>query len=537
MKYMKWLSSCMVLLAVGACSSSHKTAITPALDASRDTQGALDGGVIVDSSADAGVIDVSGDREIDGLVDALHDGTPFSEAGHDITDTPTFDPVDSADGEADGEAVSAVDALADGSINGEAGSGTDTETYDASRLVAEITRAIEASSCPDSCPMTTVTANPGQARASSQGQRILLIDDGIVFTAATSYASRTLAFLRVEEDGSYREYTPSFDMPAEAYQILKKIDEASPPLRQNDLNLAQPFADKFLDKFPETWAAHGSDIQAFLTEKLPDAQFVISEDQLNSPMPCLVLDAGSAAAEWQKYEERLATMQNTVVEAITKYGVNYVHLSWGLEHSSVVDSFERQCGRSPSREVTNRILEMYVGLFRAITALTSPSANGQAQPVMLFQAGAPASQPGDFLLDCTDISGRIRVMSASYSGYEVPRGGSHDYSLLSAQEQVGMACNDVYMVMGYAGIFDQPREKYFQSFFLGLGPAPKQTWPATPSFANPIALAHFICLAKRYPQESTASWASRLTNSWSKPILDPILYDEFPVDTTARTIQ
>ncbi len=385
--------------------------------------------------------------------------------------------------------------------------------------------------CPaaETCPMTHVTARPGQAYPSSRGQRILLIDDGIVFAAATRYASRTLAFLESTDDGSYREYAPSFDLPAEAFDILKKVDAASPPLRATDINLAQPFADKFTDLLPETAYAHGSDIQTFLAEALPQAQFVISESEL------LLFDglcglSDDDAAEWTKLDERFAAARRTISAIVAQYGVNFVHLSWGLEHHSVVDHFEAHCGRSPRREVVTRILEMYAGLFRTLTRLESPGADGRPQPVLLFQAGAPAASSEDYGLDCADVPGRIRVFSVPYAGSDVRQGGSHDYSLLTDPGRAGMACNDVYMVMGYANLLDMSRAKSFQSLILGIGPAPRHGWPPTSSFANPVALAHLVCLSLRYPGESAASWAYRLTDSWTKPILDPLLYDEFPAE-------
>ena len=397
-----------------------------------------------------------------------------------------------------------------------------------SRLVEEVALAIEASSCPESCPMTTVVAAPGMARPSSQGQRILLIDDGIIFAASTRYASRTLAFLETDQNGSYSESAPAFDMPAEAYEILKKVDEVSPPVSGYDLNLVLPFADKFLTKLPEMWVGHGTDIQAFLAEKVPDAQFVVSESKLEFRALCGLLDDDTAEGEWADLEERFAAARSSVTEAIIKYGVNFVHLSWGVERAGLVRDFEQDCGALPSRAVTDRIQQMYAELFRAITLIVTPGACGRPQPVLLFQAGASASTPEDYLLDCTDIPGRIRVYTAAFAGYDVLPGGSHDYTLLSAPEQAAMGCNDVYMVMGYEGIFGEPRPEYFQSLSLGLGPAPRPAWPPSSSFANPVALAHFIYLSKRYPDNCWTFWADRLTDSWSKPILDPLLYDEFP---------
>jgi hypothetical protein len=402
------------------------------------------------------------------------------------------------------------------------------------QLRSELASAIEVSSCPSVCPSTTVTAVPAPARSASLGQRILLIDDGVVYDAATRYASRTLAFLRRSETGYYQEYFPSFAMPAEAYEILKKVDTAAPSPRSVDLDLAQAF----VSKFPvfDGWIRHGTDIQAFLQDALPDAQFVVSEDQLELASPCGVLGTDSATA-WQAYEGLFANMQATVVESIRKYDINFVHLSWGLEHESLVQQFQYDCGLTPDHAVTDRILGMYVDLFSAIAALQSHGSRG-LQPVLVFQAGAASSSLQDSLLDCSDVPGRVRVYSAGYDGRAVPVGGSHDYSLLSSNEQAAMGCNDVYVVMGYTvdgWMTGVQRDEYFESLGMGcgLGPTSKPTWPPASSFANPVALAHFIYVTEQYPDESAESWLKRFTDSWTKPILDPLLHGQFPMPVRA----
>ncbi|HEY5959748.1 MAG TPA: hypothetical protein VIV60_24510, partial [Polyangiaceae bacterium] len=340
------------------------------------------------------------------------------------------------------------------------------------RIKVDLAQAIESSACPAVCPMTNVTARQAEPLPSSQGQRILLIDDGIIFAAATRYASRTLAFLKTGDDGSYREYAPSFEMPTEAYDILKTADGVSRYVSGSELNLVQPFADKFLSKLPDGWEGHGSDIYAFLAEKVPEAQFLVSESKLEFRAPCELLGEEAAEPAWLELTERFLAMEQSLTQIISEYGINYVHLSWGMEYDGLVNDFLRDCGGTPSRAVTDRILGLYVGLFRAITTVVTPGADGRWQPVMIFQAGASADVPEDFLLDCTGIPGRIRAYSVAYKGNAVPLGGSHEYSILTTPELSAMACNDVYLVMGYDSIFGVPRPEYFQSLSLGLGPAP-----------------------------------------------------------------
>jgi hypothetical protein len=83
--------------------------------------------------------------------------------------------------------------------------------------------------------------------------------------------------------------------------------------------------------------------------------------------------------------------------------------------------------------------------------------------------------------------------------------------------------------MGYTSILDPTRgDQFFPSMPFGLGRAPRPAWPPTSSFANPIALAHFVRIAQDDPAASTDDWLDLLTDGWSQPILDPLLYDPGP---------
>jgi hypothetical protein len=81
----------------------------------------------------------------------------------------------------------------------------------------------------------------------------------------------------------------------------------------------------------------------------------------------------------------------------------------------------------------------------------------------------------------------------AYDGTEVPAEGSHDPALLpSAATGFNLACNDLFVLMGNRDIFSPARSAgYFGSRPFGLGFGPPG-WPAAPSFANPIALAHYF---------------------------------------------
>jgi hypothetical protein len=381
------------------------------------------------------------------------------------------------------------------------------------------------------CEVLTPSVVPAEPSAASQGQRILLIDDAITAAAATRYLSRTLAFIAVNDRGVYAEIDPQFSIARDAYDILRAIDEFPLRLRAEDLEIAQQFYDVFGDDgLPEE--EHGTGIVSFLAEKIPDAQFVVSEDQLTPPIPCSVLGEDAATeAGWERLTAFVENAAASLGEIVVAHNINAIHLSWGLTHENLSDGFERECGRAAPRSVTERIMRLYVDLFRRFTRLETAGSDGRMQPVVVFQAGTGtlANDPAPYLLDCAEIERRLRVYSVGYAETSVPCEGAYDRSLLSPPGWERLACNDVFMVMGYTSIFKPPRAGAFFAYMpYGIGFAPRPAWPVAPSFANPVALAYYFFIAQRDPDAGPDAWLRTLTQDGTKPILDPLLYDAFP---------
>src|SRR5204863_6170021 len=198
-------------------------------------------------------------------------------------------------------------------------------------------------------------------------------------------------------------------------------------------------------------------------------------------------------------------------------------LSWGIGQSELSNVFSLRCGRDVSTAIARRYMEPYVALLESLTSLTTPDAAGQLRPVVVFQAGATGTDPDGRRLDCADIANRVRVFSVPYTGTAVPAEGSHDYSLLPTSVSE-LACNDVFIVMGYTSIFSPTRgDDYFPSMPFGLGRAPRPAWPPAPSFANPIALAHFVRVAAGHPLATTPEQLDLYTPASSHAILAPPL--------------
>jgi len=397
---------------------------------------------------------------------------------------------------------------------------------------AEVLGDIAASVCPaDPCPLVPFMPTPAAAREESRGRRILLVDDAIVLPAATRWPDRVLGVLAQGPDGTYAEATPTFTMAQDALDVLAKVAAFPRPVSAETLDLAAAFFAKFSTTIPGDAYGHGGDILPFLAERIPGSQFLLSEDQLDAPAGCELLDADPGDASWAAHDAFVARMSSSLETAIVRYGINTVHLSWGLDHVALSRSFESQCGRPASVAVTRRFMEPYVTLFRDLTALETPSVGGRLDPVLVFQAGASGTDPDEQFLDCADLPRRLRVYSVPYVGTAVPPEGSHDYSLLS-RPLAELGCNDVFVVMGYTSIFEPTRgDRYFPSMPFGLGRAPRPSWPPASSFANPVGLAHFLRLAGDHPEERPADWIGRFTAGGTRPIIDPLLYEASDVRT------
>lgn len=404
-------------------------------------------------------------------------------------------------------------------------------------LNAELLAAIAASPCPGAgCALVDVVPTPAVAAPSSEGARILLLDEAIATVAATRYQSRTLAYLARASDGTYQAVAPTRRLPKDAAAIFATVDRFPGPLASEELHVVTPFAQKFASALPG-WTGHGMDILPFLADRIPAAQLVVSEDLLDAalrdPQLCAANAPATREAALQTLEAQLARTEQSLIAAIQQYAINYLHLSWGLTRPELAQLLASQCGASPPVDVLDRILGDYVVLLSALASQTT-QVGGDPRPVVLFQAGTGADHvlhegDADYLTDCTTFPGRVRVFAAAYTGTDIPLEGSSDPKFVTPFAQRTLACLDVLVNVGYTGPFDvRPAPQFFPTSSLGLGVGARPSWPAVSSFANPVALAYFAYLAQQHPGDSVAQRIARLTRDDTKPAVDPLLYGMFP---------
>jgi hypothetical protein len=360
-----------------------------------------------------------------------------------------------------------------------------------SALREELQGMIQRSACGSGggCPLITVTATAAAAAEASRGRRILLIDEAIQTAAASRYRSRALGYLVADQDGTYREHTPSLTVGRDAYQILTRVDEEPGEVAARALNLAGPFLEKFHDVLPDI-DGHGADILAFLAEKIPQAQFLIAEDlkPLAPVVECVMLDEPPSddGAAWRRHDARVGQLGSSLRTLIERHGINYLHLSWGIAHGDLTDDFQRLCQRPAPAAVTGRLMEPYLAMFRQLGTTMTPGRGGQLRPLAIFQAGKAVSAPEQDRLDCAALPGRVRVYSVPYAGTEVPCPGTREHAILQPELRARLACLDVLMVMGYTSLLGTIRPgKYFSYTPLGMGEGLRPAWPPTPSFAKP----------------------------------------------------
>jgi len=396
---------------------------------------------------------------------------------------------------------------------------------------------IDGSPCPgNGCELVTFHPVPALPSATSDGARILLIDEAIVTVAATRFQSRTLDYLARDADGTYRTSDVALAIARDALDVLQAADRFGSPLASEEIDVAGPFAQKFSDVIPN-WTGHGMDILPFLEDRIPRAQFVVSEvlldEALRDPQICRVNSATTREVALQTLEAQLDRTAQSLAGVIQQYAINYVHLSWGTTRAQIGQFVQSRCGATPPNSVLDRIHTAYLGLLRGLAGLSTPVA-GQPRPVVMFQAGTGADHDLhvgdiDFLTDCTPFPGRLRVFAGAYTGTDIPAGGSSDPRYVTAFARRTLACNDLLVNVGYTGLFDfRPAPAYFPVSSLGLGVATRPGWPAVSSFANPVGLAYFAYLVDQHPNETVPQLIDRITNRGAKPTVDPLLYGMFP---------
>jgi hypothetical protein len=399
----------------------------------------------------------------------------------------------------------------------------------------------------DACEMVAFHAAPAVLAPGSAGARILLIDEAIETVAVTRYPHRTLGTLVVEPDGTYRAGDVTLQIAKDALAVFQAVVGFGEPLSSEEIDVAVPFAAKFSAAIPN-WTGHGMDILPFLADRIPRAQFLVSEALLDYPLKdpqvCGVNADATREAAVLRLEAQLERTAQSLSGLIQQYAINYIHLSWGTTRAQIGQLLQSRCGAAPANDVLDRIQAAYLRLLRGLSALSTsvaaldaPTGLGAVpppRPVVMLQAGTGADRDlraddPDYLTDCTAFPGRLRVFAAAYTGTDVPAEGSSNRKYLTPFAARALACLDVIVNVGYAGPFDaRAAPTFFPSSALGLGVGARPGWPAVSSFANPVALAYFSYLADLHPEEDVPQLMSRITNQWKVPTVDPLLYGSFP---------
>jgi hypothetical protein len=198
----------------------------------------------------------------------------------------------------------------------------------------KLMKIINDSPCPGSgCEMVSFQPVPATPSPASEGARILLIDEAIVTVAATRYQRRTLGYLTNDADGTYHSSDVTIRIAKDALSVFQAADQFEGPLASEEIDVATPFATKFASTIPN-WTGHGMDILPFLEDRIPRAQFVVSEVLLDYPLRdpqiCGANDPATREPALQRLEVQLVHTKQSLSSLIQQYSVNYIHLSWGI---------------------------------------------------------------------------------------------------------------------------------------------------------------------------------------------------------------
>ncbi len=383
---------------------------------------------------------------------------------------------------------------------------------------------------------------PGEPTAASVGQRILVLDEGMLLSGATRYRRRVLAHLQQDTAGRFVEYRPPLTLPAALIEFFARIDAHPLFVPAAELQpLQAPFLATFASEIPsEYWEGHGNPIFHLLVEANPDAQFLIAQNHLRAlwdvPSFCELLSAdpkrrdGVIAALGARYDNAA----DSLVELAKKFSINHVNASFGADFAATSSAITSLCGTSPDATVVSRVIELDHGFMRRLSTLSGD--------MILVQAGISSYgrrlSPNDseFPIDCDgSITNRWRVAAFWNAAEDIPPEGTRDLAYLAEGNVNTMPCVDAYINIGYGvGVFgtrpERPRQLRDTPFGIGWGP---NAWPPTSSFAAPIGLSYLLFLRTQNPSLRGARQVfSSATQGGTLSIFDPIQNQQF--NTVAR---
>ncbi|WGL61167.1 hypothetical protein QEJ31_06100 [Pigmentibacter sp. JX0631] len=342
----------------------------------------------------------------------------------------------------------------------------------------------------------TLSAGKAKENASSEGYRVLIIDDSAMALAAyTRYRNRVLGNYIEDSNGKIVEDNRQIEIPLAANEILTDIlnNEKYGFVPAEKLNVNQDefnknFANELSQKqFIDESSGHSTNIFNFIANNSPQAQFVLIHKK-PSNFEKIVCDNKSSD------EEKKSNLYNyfikksgKIIEVIKKYHIKFISLSEGISHESLSklncnlsDDFMKEINESYFRDFLVNIV--------------------YKNDVILFQANVSANEIIDrndkkYYSDCKLMQNRIRVGVVNTLNRNIPEYGLNERNsnIVIGKNKNSEQCTDVYINIAVetARPFNFAQGVVEFSIF-NVGTTKPVGTDVVSSFSTPIAVSFFL---------------------------------------------
>lgn len=342
----------------------------------------------------------------------------------------------------------------------------------------------------------TISAGKAKENASSEGYRVLIIDDSAMALAAyTRYRSRVLANYIEDFRGEIIEDNRKIEIPLAANQILTDILNnekygfiPAEKLNTNQDEFNNSFASELSQKqFIDESSGHSTSIFNFIANNSPQAQFVLIHKKPSNFEKIVCDNKASDEEKKSNLNNYFIKKSGKIIEIAKDFHINFISLSEGISHDSLS---KLNCNLSD--DFMKEINKIYYEDFLETIV--------HSNDVILFQANVNANEyinriDERYYSDCKLLQNRIRVGVVNSLNASIPDYGLNERNsnIVSGKNKNSEQCTDVYINIAVETIrpfLFAPGVVEFSTFNVGTS-KPVGADVAS-SFSTPIAVSFFL---------------------------------------------
>ncbi len=392
----------------------------------------------------------------------------------------------------------------------------------------------------DLCKDVQIHFSTKKAKATSQGQRILIMDNGFHINAMTVYNNRVLDFVGIASDGSLKTVDEVLTVNKASYEIAKLIDQKYPELPRtllssigNELSKKVNSDQWFRRSGGGDWG-HGTAIFTQLAEYNPFAEFVLIDDQnfkdVETALGIDLCKIDQDHKELDKYRSYLENFSKEIISLIKKHDIDFVNFSFSPDINDLSRQLKKRCNKVFDIADVSKLLQIDLDyFFKPLYSIPNVIA---VQAIL--QTGDFHSERSrkDHRIDCATFGNRVRVVGFGTLDSKIPSEGSSDKNLVS-KILGALPCADLAINLGEHGGLHSKRTypKCFVNFHYTpfFEPEPPVPLAISSSYAAPVAISYLIYLKNTLPKNTPIEEILRIAKDPKSFIKDPIRHRQIEV--------